>query len=288
MRAAVEFLSGVLGGGVLAAGLFAVAVAVAPPPIPETARPAEAPVAELRRRPPEPGGGYRVRRITAPIPAAAYRTSYVPTEAGMRRARMRFRDVSWRYRMIVPRRAYAGQPSPVVILLHGDDAGPEAVLDIWRGLADTAGLILVAPEAGRGGWRLGRDGPGFAHALLADIAQSFPIDPGRIFLFGHDAGAGHALALANAAPALWRAVAVHGGAVPPGLLRRGAGALPDIAIFAGSRDETYPLTAVHASAGALAEAGHAVTLSEITGHTHWPFDIGPWLSGQAWAFFRSR
>ncbi|WP_285673726.1 alpha/beta hydrolase family esterase [Paralimibaculum aggregatum] len=292
MRAVFDFLMGIIGGLVLAAGLLALDVVL------ETrlaahhralsgaaAGPAVTRAVRLRR-PPEPVGDYAVRRLTAPIPAERYRRRHVPRTEGLRSGQVRVGGRERRYSLLVPRRAWSGVASPVLVVLHGSDGGAAAMLDMWREIARPAGLILVAPEAFGGSWHPRRDGPEFAHALLADLARDYAIDPKRIYLFGHDSGAGQALALANAMPGMWRAVAVHGGAVPAAQVAAAEGPLPAIALYVGTEDAVFPAPAVHRSAAALAGAGHDVMLAEIAGHTHWYFDIGPWLSDRAWAFFR--
>ncbi len=285
MRAVAEYLSGLLGGAALGIGLLAM-LAVFVPVEPRAPAPPGA-FERGAREAPRPGTGYAVSRVRWPGPVAGAPPS---VEAGLRRGVVVHEGRRWRYRLLASRRAWSGVASPVVVLLHGTGRGGDAasLLAAWRDTAEGAGLLVVAPEAAGGVWRGRREGPGFAHALLAEIAAGFRIDPARIYLFGHDDGAQQALALANAAPALWAAAAVHGGALPPGQVRAVRGRVPDLALFIGTEDRVFPLDAVHRSAAALAGAGHAVTVTEIAGHAHGYGEAWRFLTDRVWGFFRTR
>jgi predicted esterase len=108
-----------------------------------------------------------------------------------------------------------------------------------------------------------------------------------VYLFGHSAGGGHALRLANADGGPWRAAATHAGASRPWDARPRPEA-PPLRLYAGALDVTVPPDAVRAAAEALAQSGHRVELVTIPRHDHWYYAIGPRLARDAWSFLSSQ
>ncbi len=123
--------------------------------------------------------------------------------------------------------------------------------------------------------------------MLAEAQRVHGFDPARVYLFGHSAGGGHAMRLANAGEGPWRAVAAHAGASRAWSFDPRADAVP-LRLYAGDEDTTMPLAEVRASAEALVEAGHNVELVTILGHGHWYYAIGPRLARDAWSFLSAQ
>lgn len=208
--------------------------------------------------------------------------SYAERDVGALSATVSHGGVERRYRLYG---AVAGSaPAPVVILLHGAQRTGLSMIDMWRAAADRHGLVLLAPDAAGPGWDPGADGPDLLVAMLNDAARRASLDPARVYLFGHSSGAALALLYANRVRGPWRAVAAHAGALPPAAIAPRADA-PPLALFVGAEDHLFPQRVVKASAEALADAGHAVTLTVVRGHTHWYYEIGPTISEWAWRFF---
>ena len=183
--------------------------------------------------------------------------------------------------------AGAGRPAALV-LLHGSGRDGRAMLDMWQGLAGDDAPLLIAPDSlDPAGWAWDADGPAFLDAVLAEAQRVHGFDPERVYLFGHSAGGGHALRLANWGDGPWRAVAAHAGASRALDFDPRPDAAP-LRLYAGTEDVTVPLEAVRASAGALAAAGHRVELVAIPRHDHWYYAIGPHLARDAWGFLSAR
>jgi pimeloyl-ACP methyl ester carboxylesterase len=175
---------------------------------------------------------------------------------------------------------------PAIVLLHGSNRDGRAMLDMWEGLARREKLTLIAPNSSDPiSWDASSDGEDFLVKLLAEAAGSYSFNPQRLYLFGHSAGAIHALYLANRTDGPWRAVAIHGGGLPLGEIRSRAHAIP-LRLYVGDHDEHFPVNDIRAEAKALAEAGHDTELIVIPSHDHWYYEIGPHLASHAWNFLR--
>ena len=130
------------------------------------------------------------------------------------------------YIVRVPPQARRGTPLPVVLNFHGGGAHARAQKDYSRmdRAADREGFVAVYPN-GTGGiegrlltWNAGAccgwaaasrvDDVGFVLALLDDLAQRMPLDPGRIYATGLSNGSMMAYRLA--AEAAHRIAAVAG------------------------------------------------------------------------------
>lgn len=187
----------------------------------------------------------------------------------------------------LPGRAGSERPAALV-LLHGSGRDGRAMLDMWQGLAGEDVPLLIAPDAlDPAGWAWDTDGPAFLEAVLAEAQRVHGFDPARVYLFGHSAGGGHAMRLANGGEGPWRAAAAHAGASRAWSFGPRADAVP-LRLYAGDEDTTVPLAEVQASAEALVEAGHNVELVTIPGHGHWYYVIGPRLARDAWGFLSAQ
>lgn len=175
-------------------------------------------------------------------------------------------------------------PRPVVLLLHGANRDGRSMIDTWKAVADQHGFLLMAPDAQGSSWQPRIDSPAAFDAMIQRLARDIPIDPNRLFLFGHSAGAVYAQILANRLPRPWKAVSTHGGAVDADAIVKAENA-PPIQIILGTRDALFPLTSAKETAAHLAQAGHAVEFVEIPEHTHWYYATAPDINAAAAAFF---
>ncbi len=192
------------------------------------------------------------------------------------------------YSILVPASVSVSDPAPVLLLLHGSYSTPEEILLPWIDLAERAGLILVAPKSlAEYGWRIHEDGPELMRDVIDDVAAKHPIDRRRLYLFGHSAGAVHALTLGLLESQYFAAVAMHAGAwtdprsfnVIPLAKRK----IP-LWIAIGDYDEQFPLHSVRATEEALQRAGLSVIVTIMKGHRHSYDDVAPQVNRDAWAF----
>lgn len=182
-------------------------------------------------------------------------------------------------------------PLPVVVLLHGSGNNGQQMTSTWGSLAAREQFIIVAPNALHPEmWDSDADGPAFLHAVVDEIAALHPIDPRRIYLFGHSAGAVYALGLALIDSDYFAAVAGHGGALTPdstALFVYARRKMP-IALWVGAQDDRVPVDAVNATRDAFATHGFAVRVTVIpfAGHA-WDGPSADKVARSAWEFFRS-
>ena len=88
------------------------------------------------------------------------------------------------------------RPAPLVVMLHGAGSDAQNALGPFRGLADAAGLLLLAPES-RGRTRDGGYGPDvlFINRALEHVFARYAVDPSRVAVEGFSDGASYALGL---------------------------------------------------------------------------------------------
>jgi tetratricopeptide (TPR) repeat protein len=181
-------------------------------------------------------------------------------------------------------------PVPLVVLLHGSNHIGLSLAEKWNALAEKEGVIIVAPDSiDSAQWSVPKDGPTFIHELVESLKTKYPINPKKVYLFGHSGGAVFALLLSVYEPEYFAATAIHAGALT-------AQAMPavDIAkrkipihIQVGTVDGFFPLSVVRATRDALNAQGFEVQLVEISGHDHWYYDLAPKINQTAWDFLKA-
>jgi poly(3-hydroxybutyrate) depolymerase len=193
------------------------------------------------------------------------------------------------YYLFVPETVRADAPAPMMVLLHGSGREGRSLIEPWAPLAREHGIILAAPDSFmREGWTMREEGPDFLYALIEMLRVTYPVDPRRIYLFGHSAGAIHGLAMAVLESEYFAAAAVHAGVLSDGMrpfLERAPRKIP-IAIWVGTNDQLFPLPAVRATRDALQAAGFVAELTEISGHTHAYYDRALEINKKAWSFLQ--
>ena len=194
------------------------------------------------------------------------------------------------YYLLSPVSAKKTAPAPLLVLLHGSGRDGRSLLEKWEPLAKKEGIILVGPDASTSaGWRVPDDGPEFVHDLIEMLADQLDVDRRRVYVFGHSAGAGHALVMALLESEYLAAVAVHAGAMHESafqLIERAPRKTP-IGMWVGTNDALFPLKVVRATRDALKEGGFSPELTEISGHTHWYYDRAADINKKVWAFLRT-
>ena len=101
--------------------------------------------------------------------------------------------------LYVPAAYRAGQPAPMVIMLHGAGGDARATLGLLRPLADATGLILLAPTSREYTWDVivGGYGPDVEaiDGALREAFEGLAVDPARLAVGGFSDGASYALSL---------------------------------------------------------------------------------------------
>jgi len=193
------------------------------------------------------------------------------------------------YYLYVPDTVKASSPAPLIVLLHGSGHNGMSLIEKWKDLAKQEGVIIVGPDSiNSAQWSSPVDGPDFLHDLVEALKAKYPVNPRRVYLFGHSGGAIFALQVALLESEYFAAVAVHAGA-----LQSKAYSLIDharrkinIAIFVGTKDQYFPLTAVRATRDELEKKGFSVEVTEIPDHDHWYYDLAPKINRSAWDFLK--
>jgi poly(3-hydroxybutyrate) depolymerase len=191
------------------------------------------------------------------------------------------------YYLFVPDGATAAAPAPLLLLLHGSGRDGRSLLDPWLPFAKERGIILVAPESNnRQVWSMRDDGPDFLYSLVEMIRVQHPVDPRRLYVFGHSAGALHALAMAVLESQYFAAVAAHAGTLPDQVLPFVAQAprKTPVAIWVGTNDPLFPVHAVRATQTTLNKEGFSAAVTEIPDHTHNYYNRASDINRQAWEF----
>lgn len=230
------------------------------------------------------------RKLAAPLceTTPQFRGSHgapaIPKGARYEQARFTGPAGSRDYRVYVPS-GYAGQPVPLVVMLHGcqQDADDFARGTRMNEAAEAAGCIVAYPEQSSAAnmsrcwnWfsaadqRAGRGEPSLIAGITAQVMRDLRIDPSRIYVAGLSAGGAEAAIMGATYPELYAAIGVHSG-LPFGAasdmpsafsaMRTGRGAttptpgIPTI-VFHGDRDTTvHPSNADQVIAQAGRDSG---------------------------------
>lgn len=171
---------------------------------------------------------------------------------------------------------------PTIILFHGAQRDGRSMLDMWKDVGQSEMLVLIAPDStSTASWDGSREGPNFLDRLIEEATKFHAVDKSRLYLFGHSAGANHALELVASGQRSWRGVGVHAGALAAA--RRSNTAVPvPVFIYVGDKDHVFSVQASRTTAQSLSSIGHPVELNVIPNHTHWFYVIGPDLARDAW------
>jgi len=195
------------------------------------------------------------------------------------------------YYVFVPKTVSSATPAPLLVLLHGSNHDGLSLIDKWKDLAATEGMILVGPDSlDAAVWAVPADGPDFIHELVESLKTKYRIDPRRVYLFGHSGGAGFALLISLYESVYFAATAIHAGALD----KNGIALLPLVQrkipfhIQVGTVDPLFPLNSVRATRDALNSQGFAAELVEIPNHDHWYYDLAPVINRTAWAFLKQQ
>ena len=193
------------------------------------------------------------------------------------------------YYLYVPSTIKAQTPAPLIIMLHGSNRTGVTLVEKWKDFAKKEGIIIAGPDASNlSGWGSPQDGPDYLHELVEELKTKYPVNPRRVYLFGHSAGASFALHMSLMESEYFAATAIHAGALAPddmSMIDLAKRKIP-ISIQVGDSDQFFPLKAVRATRDALKEAEIPVELIEIANHDHWYYDKAAKFNQTAWDFLK--
>ena len=199
------------------------------------------------------------------------------------------RDKERTYYLFVPPGVTAEQPAPLIVMLHGSGRNGKPLVDrvdrtsprrrASSSPARTRRTRCTGPRR--------RTGRSCSTTSSKTIAAKHPIDPRRVYLFGHSAGAVFALQMACLESEYFAAAAVHAGAVDPRTTRSSTSprARSRSRSSSARRTRSSRCTSVRATAEALKARGFPVTLTEMPGHTHDYSSKSKEINAQIWELF---
>ena len=98
------------------------------------------------------------------------------------------------YYLYVPSTLKPGTPAPLILMLHGSGRTGTSLVEKWKDYAKKEGIIIAGPDSNNTrGWSSPVDGPDYLRDLVEELKAKYPINPRRVYLFGHSAGACFAL-----------------------------------------------------------------------------------------------
>jgi poly(3-hydroxybutyrate) depolymerase len=193
------------------------------------------------------------------------------------------------YYLFVPDKLTTEKPLPLIVLLHGSNGNGLTLVDKWKDLAAKEQIILAGPDSSRSvGWATPADGPDFLRDLVEDLKAKYPVNPRKVYLFGHSAGAGYAIYMSLYESLYFAATALHAGALPKqghALIDLAKRKIP-FAIWVGTDDLLVPLPVARATRDAMNARGFPVELSVITDHGHSYYDVASTINKEAWEFLK--
>ena len=191
------------------------------------------------------------------------------------------------YYLYVP--STAKGPAPLIVMLHGSNRTGVTLVEKWKDYAKKEGIILAGPDSSNlRVWAAPQDGPDYLRDLVEELKSKYSINPRRVYLFGHSAGASFALHMSLMESQYFAATAIHAGALSnqdSSLLELAKRKIP-ISIQVGDSDTFFPLEVVRATRDVLKEAGFPVELIEIANHDHWYYDKASKFNQTAWEFLK--
>ena len=183
------------------------------------------------------------------------------------------------------------ESAPLLLLLHGSAQTGEKLLQNWKKLAEKEGIILVGPDStDPQTWNSSSDSPDYLRDVITAVMADNLVDPQRLYIFGHSAGAMYGIMVGLLESQYFAAIASHAGALHPEeyvLIARAGRKLP-IGLWSGVWDETVPLTAVNKTAEELQHAGFSVHMVQMPGHTHDYYAKADEVNWAVWQFLKDK
>ena len=192
--------------------------------------------------------------------------------------------------LIVPDPLKADEKLPLLLVFHGSNHNGLSIVETWQDVAAKENLIVAGLDSlDPSIWSTTKDGPSVLRDLVQTLEAKYPINPRRVYLFGHSGGAVFTIDIAMIESEYFAAAAVHAGSWRQKqefeLIRSAERKIP-LAIWVGTKDPFFSLESVHSTRDALVAAGFHVEVVEMPGHDHWYYDLAPKINEAAWQFLK--
>ena len=195
------------------------------------------------------------------------------------------------YYLFIPASVNQDKPAPLIVLLHGSGRNGSVLVEHWQKIAELEGVILAGPDSrNSASWAIPEDGPRFLRDLVEELKSKHPIDPRRVYLFGHSAGAIFGLMISALESEYFAAAAVSAGALKKenySLLDEADRKIP-LAMFVGTKDPLFPVAEVRKTRDAFAQRGFPVRLTEVDGLNHNYYSRSAEINEQVWEFLKAQ
>lgn len=194
------------------------------------------------------------------------------------------------YYLFVPESLKNSEPAPLIILFHGSGRDGLSLVDKWEEIANKETIILAGlNSADSSVWSTTKDGPEVVRDLVEHVKSNYPVDPRRVYLFGHSGGAVYAILLSLMQSEYFAATAVHAGSLREReefkMLERLRRNIP-LAIWVGTQDPFFSVASVRETRDALVKRGSTVEITVMPGHDHWYYDLAYRINEAAWLFLK--
>jgi phospholipase/carboxylesterase len=180
----------------------------------------------------------------------------------------------------------ADRPTPLVVMLHGAGGNPRRVLSFVMSLADSVGVILLAPQSAGMTWDVVRGRYGadvaFIDRALAHVLAHYAVDTTRLAIGGFSDGATYALSLGiTNGDVFTHVIAFSPGFMVPAA-QRGA---PRLFVSHGTKDQILSIDACSRRiVRRVRDGGYDVTYREFNGgHT-----VPPAVAREAFEWLKAR
>lgn len=176
---------------------------------------------------------------------------------------------------------------PALLLLHGSGDHPAPMIDAWKDLAKKEHFVLIAPELPLDP-KFEEVAPAIFRCDVEDAKLAGPLDPRRVYVFGHSMGGYLAYDAATLASEYFAAVAVHAMRIADeyaSIVEKAKRKTP-IAIYIGDRDQFIAIDGVRKTRDLLKKSGFPVRYVEIPGHDHNYYAVADQVNSDAWKFLK--
>jgi phospholipase/carboxylesterase len=191
----------------------------------------------------------------------------------------------------IPGRYRPDRPAPLAVLLHGAGGRARRVVSLL-GVAESLGVIVLAPESRAGTWDAirGDFGPDvdFVNRALVHAFARCSVDRGRIAIGGFSDGASYALSLGLDNGDVFTHVLAFSPGFIPGGSRQGRasrgpqGGGPRVFVSHGRQDEILPIGSTSRRVvPALESRGYSVNYREFDG----PHTVPPEIAHEGFLWF---